>query len=125
NISAELTFPNAGPCQEQAVTVALNGEGIVNSVASTISNGGFSLGSNYPNPFVRATTFEYTLPKESVVRITLSDMTGKLVRELASGRISEGSHTLTFDASGLASGTYIYTLESGAIRLSKSMVLSK
>ncbi len=122
--TAELTFPNAGPCQESAVVVDFSGEGVVNAV-SEVANNGFSLDQNYPNPFVSSTTFNYTLPAESTIRITLCDMTGKQVKELVSGRVSEGNHSVTFDASQLSSGTYVYTLEAGAIRLSKDLVLSK
>ncbi len=123
--TAELTFPNAGPCQDAAVVINLSGEGVVNSVAPTVSSDGFSLKQNYPNPFTNTTTFNYSIPNESVVKITLSDMTGKIVKTLISGAVSEGDHSVTFDASQLSSGTYVYTLESGSTRLSKSLVLSK
>jgi hypothetical protein len=123
--TAELTFPNSGPCQDANVVVDLSGEGVVSSVKQTVSENGFSLMQNYPNPFTTTTTFNYTIPNESVVRITLSDMTGKVVKLLVSGAVSEGDHSVTFDAMQLSSGTYIYTLESGSTRLSKSLVLSK
>ncbi len=123
--TAELTFPNAGPCQDTVVVINLSGEGVVNSVAPTVSADGFSLKQNYPNPFTNSTTFNYQLPKESVIKITLSDMKGNIVKTLVSGAVSEGDHSVTFDASQLSSGTYVYTLESGATRLSKVLVLSK
>ncbi len=124
-ITAELTFPNAGPCEESAVKVDFTGEGITNSVKQTITANGFSLDQNYPNPFVNSTTFNYTLPTDAAIRITLSDMTGKIVKELVSGRVSQGDHSVTFDASQLSSGTYVYTLESGNTKLSKDLVLTK
>ena len=123
--SAILTFPNAGPCENAPISVQLNGMGIVNSVSQSVTGDGFSLDQNYPNPFVSSTTFNYSLPTESLIRITLCDMTGKQVKELVSGRVSGGDHSVTFDASHLASGTYVYTLECGSVRLSKDLVLSK
>lgn len=122
--SAELTFPNSGPCEESAVIVDLSGEGVVSAVKE-ISSGGMWLDQNYPNPFVSATTFNYSLPSESTIRISLSDMTGNVVKELVSGRVSAGEHSVSFDASQLASGKYIYMLECGNSRLSKNLVLSK
>jgi hypothetical protein len=107
------------------VKVDFTGEGVVNSVKPTVSADGFALDQNYPNPFVHSTTFNYTLPTESTIRITLNDMTGKQVKVLVSGRVTGGDHSVTFDASSLASGTYVYTLECGALRLSKDLVLSK
>jgi hypothetical protein len=125
--NAELTFPNSGPCQDAAVVIDFSGQGIVNAVQPTVTADGFSLGQNYPNPFVNSTTFNYSIPnnEEDIIKITLTDMTGKTVKTLISGAVSGGDHSVTFDASQLSSGTYVYTLESGATRLSKVLVLSK
>jgi flagellar hook assembly protein FlgD len=125
--NAELTFPNSGPCQDAAVVIDFSGQGIVNAVQPTVTADGFSLGQNYPNPFVNSTTFNYSIPnnEEDIIKITLTDMTGKTVKTLISGAVSGGDHSVTFDASQLSSGTYVYRLESGATRLSKVLVLSK
>ncbi|MDP4220829.1 MAG: choice-of-anchor D domain-containing protein, partial [Bacteroidota bacterium] len=123
--TSELTFPNSGPCQDASVVIDLSGQGIASGVSQQVSAEGFALDQNYPNPFTNSTTFNYMIPKESIVRITLSDMSGKIVKVLVSGAISEGNHSVTFDASKLSSGTYVYSLECGSMRLSKSLVLSK
>jgi len=48
-----------------------------------------------------------------------------LVTTLVNGVMSAGEHTVSFNASGLASGTYIYSLTSGSNSISKKMVLMK
>jgi hypothetical protein len=124
NASAILTFPSAGPCENAPVSVTLNGEGIVNSV-NEISAEGFSLEQSYPNPTQGNANFTYSTPRETEVRIALVDLTGKLIRTLITGRVSEGQHIVSFDARDLASGTYIYLLESGSTRLVRQFILTK
>ncbi|HYM21500.1 MAG TPA: T9SS type A sorting domain-containing protein, partial [Candidatus Kapabacteria bacterium] len=86
---------------------------------------GFSLGQNYPNPFAATTTFTYTTPTEAPVELTLSDLTGRTIRTITSGKVSAGAHEITINADELASGTYIVSLSSGAVRLNRQMVVTK
>ena len=123
--SAILTFPQSGPCQDAAVSVTLVGLGIKNTTKEVVSAGGYSLDQSYPNPTNGNTSFTYVTPKETEVRLTLVDLTGKLIRTLVTGNVSQGEHTLTFDASNLPSGLYVYVLESGSTRLARQMVLAK
>jgi hypothetical protein len=124
NASAILTFPNAAPCQNAPISVTLNGEGIVNSVKVTSSEG-FSLDQSYPNPTQGNTWFTYSTPRETEISVKLVDMTGKLIRTLITGRVSDGLHTVNFDARDLPSGTYVYVLESGNTRLVRQLILTK
>jgi hypothetical protein len=80
---------------------------------------------NYPNPFNPATTIAYQLAKGSVVRITVFDILGNQVRELANGWQSAGQHSVTFNAQNLASGMYFYRIQAGEFRRTKKMVLVK
>ena len=101
---------------------------IWNNSSGVIANESTSHGnffSLYPNPFKNITHFTYSIPKESEVRIALTDKTGKLVKIISSGRISEGEHSVTFDASALVSGSYILSLESGSTRLTREIILTK
>jgi hypothetical protein len=123
--SAILTFPNAGPCEVTPINVTLNGVGIVNAVQGVKASEGFTLDQSYPNPSLGNTWFNYTTPRETDVRITLSDLTGKLIRTFITGRVSEGKHIVNFDGRDLPSGTYIYILESGSIRLAQQLILRK
>ena len=68
------------------------------------------LSQNYPNPFSGVTTIGYTLPRPGDVRLEVLDLLGRKVATLAEGGASAGSHQITFDASGLAGGVYVYRL---------------
>jgi hypothetical protein len=85
---------------------------------------GFTLG-NYPNPFNPTTTLAFTLPESQLTELAVFDLSGRKVATLVDGLMAAGSHSVVFDASGLASGLYIYTLRSGQIVQSGRMVLAK
>jgi len=52
-------------------------------------------------------------------------MLGEPVGELVNERLAAGEYSLSFDASSLASGTYIYVIKAGSFTQSKKMVLMK
>jgi hypothetical protein len=124
SFAANVSWPNAGPCGN-AFSVDLNGQSITSSVKETASIDGFVLDQTYPNPTQGKANFTYTTPSETEVQITLVDMTGRLIRTLISGRVSQGEHLVNFDASNLPSGTYMYILESGGTRLVRQLILTK
>jgi hypothetical protein len=87
----------------------------------------FELNQNYPNPFNPTTNISFTLPERAAVSLKVYDVMGREVATLANNRsFTSGSHTLTFDASTLASGVYIYrlTMDSG-MTLTKKMMIVK
>ncbi len=86
---------------------------------------GYALKQNFPNPFNPSTTITYTIPQNSTVTLTVYDMYGRRIAILVDGQMSAGSHSISFDASGLVSGVYMYTLESDGVKLSRSMQLMK
>ncbi len=85
----------------------------------------FSLGQNYPNPFNPVTAISYQLPASSIVKLGIYDVQGRLVSTLVNGWQNAGSYEVNFDASGLASGIYIYHIEAGDFIASGKMVLMK
>jgi YVTN family beta-propeller protein len=74
---------------------------------------GFSLGQNYPNPFNPSTVIPFELAAGSVVNLSVYDLTGRRLAILAEGSYSAGSHSVVFNAAGLASGVYVTRLEAG------------
>jgi hypothetical protein len=122
--TAKLTFENAGPCENAPLSVDLSASTVTGSVKETSSEG-FSLDQSYPNPTQGNTWFTYSTPRETEISVKLVDMTGKLIRTLITGRVSEGLHTVNFDARDLASGTYVYMLESGSTRLVRQLILAR
>ncbi len=70
----------------------------------------FSLGQNYPNPFNPSTTISYSLPESAMVNLTIYDITGQEIKTLLNSEIAAGFHKISFDASQLAGGVYLYRI---------------
>ena len=83
------------------------------------------LGENYPNPFNPTTTIEYGLEQQAHVRLHVYDMLGRRVATLVDGLQQAATYTVTFDASRLASGIYLYRLETPHQSFTKQMMLIK
>ncbi len=85
----------------------------------------FSLDANYPNPFASNTTISYSLPEATAVRLTVYNVAGQKVAELASGTQEAGRHEVQWDAGDLASGVYLYRLQAGPHTATQRMMLVK
>lgn len=85
----------------------------------------FSLSQNYPNPFNPETFIPFQLPEKSDVRLEVFDMLGRRVAVLLDDILLPSTHLTRFDASGLASGVYIYRITAGDFVQTKQMVLVK
>ncbi|HTR98288.1 MAG TPA: glucoamylase family protein [Bacteroidota bacterium] len=83
----------------------------------------FTLGQNFPNPFNPATVIAYELPAPGWVRLTVCDVLGREVATLVNGPQESGPHRAAWNAAGCASGTYFYTLRSGAYIRTRTMLL--
>ncbi len=86
----------------------------------------FRLNQNYPNPFNPSTTISFNLPNAADVTLSVYNVLGQRVATLLNSRkYTSGSHTLSFDASNLASGIYIYRIQAGSYTSQKRMTLIK
>ncbi|MBU0517344.1 right-handed parallel beta-helix repeat-containing protein [bacterium] len=92
---------------------------------STITPSDHTIVSCYPNPFNPVTTIRYHLPEFRQVNIRVYDIQGRRVAKLVDGCREAGYHEVTFDASDLASGVYLYTLQTGDYQATGKMVLMK
>mgnify|MGYP000868159478 CR=1 FL=1 len=94
-------------------------------VEVTVVPAQYELSQNYPNPFNPSTTIKFSLPTETRLKIIIYNMLGELVQTLAEGNYEAGYHKVTFNASNLPSGAYIYRIESSEYTQVKKMVLIK
>jgi uncharacterized repeat protein (TIGR01451 family) len=83
------------------------------------------LDQNYPNPFNPRTTIVFGIPEAGSIRLTVHDVTGRLVAILADSVLPAGRHEVGFDASRLPSGPYLYRLETPSGRIDRMMMLLK
>lgn len=81
------------------------------------------LHQNYPNPFNPSTVIPFSLPDKSDVKITVYDSAGRLVSTLAEGTYPAGKHEIRISANGLASGIYMYRLQTSGQTITKQMTL--
>ncbi|HEY3250762.1 MAG TPA: T9SS type A sorting domain-containing protein [Ignavibacteria bacterium] len=85
----------------------------------------YSLSQNYPNPFNPTTTIKYGIPRSGSVTLKIYDLLGREVRTLVNEKKDPGVYSVEFDATNLASGIYLYKIESGDFNAVKKMILVK
>jgi hypothetical protein len=120
--------PNHGDLWIQGWTF-LSQVGIVSNVKERSISGikptDLSLSQNYPNPFNPTTEIKFSVPKTSYVKLTVYNILGQKVETLIDGIRPTGNYSITWDASNIANGIYVYKLESGSTVLTKKMTLVK
>jgi len=86
---------------------------------------GYELKQNFPNPFNPSTTISFSIPKQGFVTLAVYDMLGKQVSSLINEVKATGNYEVSFNASNLSSGIYIYKLSAENFTASKQMILIK
>ncbi len=84
-----------------------------------------TLEQNYPNPFNPATNISFTLAQTEHVQLHVYNIQGQRVATLVNGQRGSGIHNVTFNAESLASGLYMYRLQTGSTLITKKMMLVK
>jgi hypothetical protein len=97
--------------------------------------GEYSLAQNYPNPFSTAgrsrlagnptTQIVYSVPRNGHVSLKVYNSFGQEVATIFDGVQNAGNYVATFDATGLASGVYLYRLQSENVSITKKLILAK
>jgi hypothetical protein len=85
----------------------------------------YALDQNYPNPFNPTTTIGFALPNAERTLLQIYNLRGQLVSTVVDGYRTAGFHEVTFDASGMASGMYIYRIQAGDFVANGKMMLIK
>ncbi len=111
-------------------TVMVGVDPIANQLPTT-----YRLYQNYPNPFNPTTTIKYQIPSTNgqlgfgisglvFVSLKVFDLLGREVATLVNEQKSPGTYTMQWNASGVASGVYLYRLTAGAfVETKKCLVL--
>ena len=114
--------------EDRIYFLQVNADGLITKVAGGNKEAvpdKFGLLQNYPNPFNPATTIEFSLRQKQEVTLKVYDLLGREVTILVNTELGAGVHKVTFDASNLPSGVYIYRLQGGEFTKTKKMVFIK
>jgi hypothetical protein len=85
----------------------------------------FSLSQNYPNPFNPSTKIAFTIASPAQVSLKVYDVLGREVTTLVNEQKGAGNYEVSFDASKLASGLYLYKLTAGSYTQTRKLLLVK
>lgn len=85
----------------------------------------FALAQNYPNPFNPSTVINYSLAQGGNVRLAVYNSLGQEITTLVNEFKDAGNYQVSFDASNLSSGVYLYKLETPNYTSIKKMILNK
>lgn len=121
--SGQYTIPNPDALQQAKLLVNYTNATVVENEKINLND--FNLSQNYPNPFNPSTTIKYTLSESQFVSLKVYDVLGKEVATLVNEEVIAGSYNVSFNANGLSSGIYFYSLIAGNITQTKSMILQK
>jgi hypothetical protein len=82
-----------------------------------------AVSASYPNPFHQSTTITFEIARSDHVTLAVFDPYGRHIATLADGPYQAGSYRVRWDAAGLASGVYLYRLQTGAYSAAGKVVL--
>jgi glucuronoarabinoxylan endo-1,4-beta-xylanase len=106
----------------ESITTFVSGDIAIVNVEDPVS---FTLYQNYPNPFNQSTRINFEIPEKSFVSLKVYNLLGQEIEELAGKKYSAGGHSVTFDASHLASGIYFFTLRARDFTETKKMYVMR
>ncbi len=127
------TITSSAPYANRTFLRVISGSGTSVSIQDEriVLPSDYQLHANYPNPFNPTTTLSFTLPLEKAVSVRIYDITGRLVRTLINNQVfPAGTFDVSWDGTSdagtaVASGSYLYSMEYGNFRQSRTMVLAK
>ena len=90
----------------------------------------WSLEQNFPNPFNPTTMISYSIPSESVIRLTIYDIAGREIITLAEGVHAPGEYRISWNgldmsSNQISSGVYLYRLEGEGFSENRRMLFLK
>lgn len=85
----------------------------------------FLLKQNYPNPAKTLTNIPFNLPEKSLTKLTLTNVTGKVIQTLVNETLNAGSYSTPFNVTKLTPGVYFYELRAGSYHKALKMIVVK
>ena len=88
------------------------------------------LQGNYPNPFNPETAIRYAVKQDGQVSLRIFNLKGQLVKTLVNEQVKAGYHRITWNGkdnfgTDVATGIYLYRLETKTYNQTKKMMLMK
>jgi hypothetical protein len=82
------------------------------------------LKQNFPNPFIDFTEIPVNITVPSMIEIVLTDVSGKELEIIFTGKMNAGYHKIKFENKNLRKGSFFYILKSdGKVKSGKRMVI--
>jgi len=135
NISIQLTTSNITGSDPLGYLLVSSGDTLSITLSTAIEANRvvptkFELSQNYPNPFNPTTEIRYEVPFRDIVSLNIYNLRGELIRSLMTGIHNPGYYSITWDAKNnqgvdIASGVYIYRLDTRNRSISKKMMLMR
>ena len=103
----------------------------VKNTSRILSPSEYKLEQNFPNPFNPETNIKYSVPFESNIKITITNVIGETIKELVNDHQQAGNYIKTFNSPGLSSGIYFYSISASSVdgkktfNSTKKMILLK
>ena len=112
--------------QDNNFKLIIGTDEFLNQIKQQLNLAGYQLYQNYPNPFNPTTIIRFSILKQGNITLRVYNILGQLVRTIIDNQIYDaGTHEVEFNGSSLASGVYIFRLESVNYTMQRKMVLLK
>lgn len=92
---------------------------------SSVTPSEFKLYQNYPNPFNNQTNIVFEVVNKNNYTLEIFNTLGRVVDKFDYNNLNPGKYNITYDASGLSSGVYYYSMNYGGSYSVKKFVLLK
>ena len=122
-LDSEKLFEYEGNLKINSIIIADWYNSNVN-VESVLISKDYQLSQAYPNPFNPVTSFQYSIPIDGMVNISVYNINGRIIAELVDSYVSSGTYIYKWNANNASSGVYFIRMVSGnAIYTQKIMLL--
>ncbi|MDD3103297.1 MAG: C25 family cysteine peptidase [Candidatus Cloacimonetes bacterium] len=128
DIEAEITIMT-NDTDLPLITIPIHLEAAVSN-SDLINPAITALHSNFPNPFNPSTSIRFSLKEAGPVKLNIYNLKGQLVKSLVNSELSAGNHQISWNGkdergASVASGIYLYRMESPDFKATNKMMLMK